>query len=187
MRTCKHTRQAFALITILVVSSVLMLFTLACWQRSMLCRDLVTLREQYLERFYLAETVLNIGIQLTQQNPDWLTSKQKRDLMPLKFDVTAQVLSQQITFQEKLKAQKITATTIISVPNLRTGARTKKRIKNLEQNFLIVSAQLRELDKVIMVLHCTVTTDKRENHDLQDSKVNDFSIVVDNFTVGASI
>ena len=82
---------AFALVVVLVLTSVIMLATLACWHRTALFIDLVMQHEQYQKKVYKAEVVLNAGLALIKKHHGYFFQKNSKKKMPLEFSVMSDI------------------------------------------------------------------------------------------------
>lgn len=70
-------QKGFALLTIVIVTSVIMIFSLGWWKRSSMIHELVIDRETYVKRFYVTDLLLNYGIHIVKHNWYAFVTKKK--------------------------------------------------------------------------------------------------------------
>ena len=106
---------------IVVFTTAIIGFTLgAWWYRSSLHIDVAVAREAYYRNFYAAEVVLQYGVALIRENSGRFFSKEVRNKMPHRIDVSFLFKN---TMQKKLEASLTFSTNAQFLNNLSLVAR----------------------------------------------------------------
>jgi hypothetical protein len=66
----KKFQQGFSVLATLLIFSFLITITLICWKNSSMLFDIEQEREKFYKRFYLAETLLSVGVEHLQKDFD---------------------------------------------------------------------------------------------------------------------
>lgn len=155
-----------ALLLIFIISFVVSLAAIRCWQVSSLLCDVQYQRELFYKRFYLTNRILNAGIDLACKNFDtFLKLKKSTDVaMPIDMNFCLTEL--------EIKNSNIAQLTVATVMS--------KKIKSdiPKPNRLLLTARLFNNNENVCKLRCLLERKKNENG---------VSFVVSHFTLSYSL
>jgi hypothetical protein len=159
------TSNGSSLLIVLSITTILMLLALGLWYKSSLFLDLVLQREIYYKNFYLTESFLNYGIDLSKDDFDNFLRSETQ--MPVIFNLN---LGEQIDpVQKNFFAQIIV---------------NRLKIKDKFEDKLLIYALLKDVKtlRTVFKLGCKLCRYQTVDVDQKDKKRTEF--FVENFTIG---
>lgn len=181
-----------ALLLVFVISFVVSLAAIRCWQVSSLICDIQYQRELFYKRFYLTSRILNVGIDLACKNFDTFLKLEKTTGASTSSDAISVDVNFCLTDVEIKNANIARFTVSKFVPQIRRvlskpGPKTKSLILGTE--CLLLSASLVNNNEVVCNLRCLLerNTNGNLNAEPKDQKSNGRSFVVTHFTLSSSL
>lgn len=150
-----------ALLLVFIISFVLSLAALRCWRVSSLMCDIQYQRELFYKRFYLAQRILNSGIDLSCKNFDSFLKLKKTTSIDLNFCLTDDEI-------RNSNAARLAVSGFIKIVDC-----------------LVLSASLVQKNEVVCNLRCLL--ERKINAEKKKAEDKRIYFVVNNFTLGASL
>ncbi|MFH1254117.1 MAG: hypothetical protein V1646_01655 [bacterium] len=186
-----------ALLLVFVISFVVSLAAMRCWQVSSLICDVQYQRELFYKRFYMTNRILNAGIDLACKNFDtFLKLKKTTDIAPsvdVNFCLTDVEIKNanivQLTVSKFAPQTKQAPTRQVST---RHGlSKYIKKTKNIDlgKDCLLLSASLVNNNVIVCNLRCLLERNSNGSLNAEKKDQNDkgMSFVVSHFTLSSSL
>ena len=191
-----------ALLLVFVISFVVSLAAIRCWQVSSLICDVQYQRELFYKRFYLTNRILNVGIDLACKNFDTFLKLEKTTDLATPVDVNfcltdveiknanvARLTVSKFAPQARHASARRVSAKQDSTRNVLSKSSPKTKNLVLGADRLLLSASLVNNNEVVCNLRCLLerNTNGNLNAEQKDQNDNGKSFVVTNFTLGSSL
>ena len=186
-----------ALLLVFVISFVVSLAAMRCWQVSSLICDIQYQRELFYKRFYMTNRILNAGIDLACKNFDtFLKLKTSTDVatsVDVNFCLTdVEIKNANIARLTVSKlAPQVRQVSMRRVSTRYVSTKSTQKTKNLVQgkDRLLLSASLVNNNEIVCNLRCLLErkTNGSLNAEKKDQNDKGMSFVVSHFTLSSSL
>jgi hypothetical protein len=186
-----------ALLLVFVISFVVSLAAIRCWQVSSLICDVQYQRELFYKRFYLTNRILNVGIDLACKNFDTFLKLEKTTDVATSVDVNfcltdveiKNANSARLTVSKFAPKTRRVSVKQDSTRNVLSKSIPKTKNLGLGTDRLLLSASLVIHNEIVCNLRCLLerNTNGNLNAEQKDQNDNGKSFVVTHFTLGSSL